>query len=128
MLTVPVLAGAQSVSCPLLLNEGAVEVPRPPPGWVGSSPGQARLTGGGVMSGHPKLMNYLKPADVKKVKAGSITTWLFTAGEERWLYCAYGSTSIQIAKRLDDAGTECSLVVKDDRWGGIAEMTAVCKR
>lgn len=53
MLATPALVAAQGVTFPLLLPDRAVEVAHPPAGWLGSSNGPARLTGGGLISGHP---------------------------------------------------------------------------
>jgi len=128
ILATPALVAAQDLSCPLLLPDRAVEVAHPPAGWLRSSNGPARLTGGGLMSGHPTLRGYDKPAQIKKMKGGRVSTWSFVAGEEKWFYCAYGSTAIQLSKRMDDAATECSVVAKDDKLGGLAEMTVACKR
>lgn len=124
----PAIAAAQRVSCPLVLPEGSIEVTHPPAGWLGSSPSLARLGGGGVMSGHPKQMQYLAPAATKKVKNSRLVTWHFDTGEEKWLWCSYGTIAVQIAKRLDDAATECTLTVKEERPGVIADMTVSCKR
>lgn len=127
-LVAPALATAQGVTCPLLLPGRAVEVTHAPAGWLGSSNGPARLTGGGMMSGQPSQLGYDKPAQISKVKGARVSTWSFAAGEEKWFYCAYGSTAIQLSRRLDYAATECSVVAKDDKLGGLAEITATCKR
>jgi hypothetical protein len=125
-LLLPALAFAQSADCPLMLPQGSIEVPRPPVGWIGSSPTLAKLTGGGVMSGHPKLMQYLVPDETKKIKGGSRTTWRFQPGEEKWLYCTYGTQAVQIAKRMDDKASQCTVVWREE-GGEVIGMTAVCK-
>jgi hypothetical protein len=122
----PAIAAAQTASCPLTLPEGSVAVVREPNGWLGSSPSSARLDGGGMLSGHPKEMQYLVPDGSRKVKGGS-TTWTFQSGQEKWLYCVYGTSAIQIAKRMDDKATRCLVTRKEERQGVVVEMTAVCK-
>jgi hypothetical protein len=128
ILLVPAVALGQTVSCPSVLPQGSVEVVRTPPGWFGFSPSQSRLDGGGMMSGPPQQMAYLVPASSRKVKgAGIATGWQFAAGEEKWLYCTYGTNAIQVAKRMDDKTTECTMTSREERKGVIAELTAVCK-
>jgi hypothetical protein len=116
----------QQIACPLILPEGSIAVTHPPAGWLGSS-SLLRLTGGGVMRGHPQLMQYLVPAGSKKTKAGTTLTYAFDAGEEKWIWCTYGGTgAVQISKRMDDAASECALTYKETRRDGITEMYAAC--
>jgi len=115
------------VSCPLTLPREALTV-RPAPGWTGYTPSLMRLTGFGMMAGPPQSMSYLVPSGSRKIKGGAASTWQFGVGEEKWLYCTYGGSSvIQIAKRLDDAATECTLTHKESKLDGITEMAAVCR-
>ena len=117
----------EATTCPLVLPKTTVEV-NPPTGWVGYSPSIVRLTGYGMMAGPPDTMTYLRPSETKKLKNGSFSTWLFSKGEERWMYCTYGdSSAIQISRRLADYATECTLSKNRDKFGSIAEMTVACK-
>ncbi len=59
-------------------------------------------------------MTYLVPTESKKRKNGSVNTWLFSKGEERWM-------------RLAEDATECNLSYKRDKFGSIGEMTVACK-
>jgi hypothetical protein len=126
-LLTPAVAVAQTVSCPLTLEEGSIVVARPPAGWLGTSPSLARLTAGGVMRGHPTLMQYLVPNGSRKVKGGSVISWEFDAGDEKWLWCSYGTNALQVAKRMDDPATLCEVTVKEARRGVISEMIAECR-
>jgi hypothetical protein len=127
LLALPAVAVAQTASCPLTMPQGSVGVVHAPPGWYGFSPSLARLDGGGMMSGPPKQMGYLVPASTRKTKSGGVASWQFEAGEEKWLYCSYGTDAIQVAKRMDDKATECTVTSREERKGAIVELTAACK-
>jgi hypothetical protein len=117
----------QKASCPLVLQQEAIDV-HAPAGWKGYSSTIMRLTGYGMMAGPPESMTYLVPAGSKKLKRGAVTTWRFGAGDEKWMYCTYdGSAAIQISRRLDDGATVCELSNKKDEHGSIGEMVAVCR-
>lgn len=122
----PAVALAQQVSCPLTLSEGSIKVERAPAGWHGFSR-LARLQSAGMMYGHPSQFGYLIPSDSKKLKGGTVDTWEFRAGDEKWLWCGYGSEVIQLAKRMDDSATRCSITGKEERPGVYSEIMAVCK-
>jgi hypothetical protein len=124
---VPALAFGQKASCPITLPQGSVAVVRAPQGWLGFSPSLARIDGAGMMSGPPKEIGYLVPSGTRKTQRGTISTWTFSAGEEKWLYCSYGTSAVQIGKRMDDSATVCELSYKKDEHGNIGEMVAVCK-
>lgn len=118
---------SDTIACPLILPKTSVGV-KAPTGWTGYSPAIVRLTGYGMMAGPPDSMTYLVPSESKKLKDGSVSTWLFSKGEERWMYCTYdASGAIQISRRLADDATECSLSYKRDKFGSIGEMIVACK-
>lgn len=123
----PILAVAQTVTCPESLPEGAVEVKRPPDGWVASSTNVIRLDGGGMMSGDPRQMQYLVPASSRKVPGGGSSAWNFDRGEQKWLYCTYGKMAVQLATRMDDTSTSCEVTVKYGQKNAIVGITAVCR-
>lgn len=123
----PMLASAQQESCPLLLPEGAITVARPPAGWVTGPKSLVRLTGAGVMRGPPHGMAYLVPSGDRKIKGGHVTTFAFQPGEEKWLWCEYGTAATQIARRMSDAATTCALTTKEERRGVYTEVKVVCK-
>ena len=118
-------AGAEPVSCPLTLPADALTV-RAPTGWHGSSPMLLRLTGGAVIRGHPDGLGYLVPFKSTLSKQGSIQTFVFEPGEERWLWCSYGRGSPQLAKRLTNEGTECTVTRKESKSEGVTAITAKC--
>ncbi|HZV65083.1 MAG TPA: STY0301 family protein [Telluria sp.] len=121
------VAGADRVACPILLDEGTVAVVRPPAGWLGTSHSIMRLTGGGIMRGHPDQMAYLVPSASKRTKGGGITTWTFESGEKRWLWCSYGgSGAIQLSKRLDDSAGDCSVHFRTAEKDQIVDLYAAC--
>ncbi len=128
LMATPMLSHAQrEESCPLLLPEGAIMVARPPAGWIPGPKSLVRLTGAGVMSGPPERMGYLVPSGDKKIKGGHMTTFVFDPGEEKWLWCEYGTAATHIAKRMDDAATRCELTSKEERRGVYSEVKVVCK-
>ncbi len=122
----PALACAQHAECPLILPEGAIEIKQAPAGWLASSPSLTRLTGGGMLSGPPKEMAYLVPAASKAIKGRSKEVWHFDAGEQKWLYCSYGTAALQLSKRMDDAATECTITTREERKGVIVSLAADC--
>jgi hypothetical protein len=127
LIAVPAFAQAQRESCPLLLPEGAIAVTRPPAGWTPGPRTLVRLSGAGVMSGKPERMGYLIPSEGRKIKGGHVTSYIFDAGEEKWLWCEYGTSATQIAKRMNDAATACEVTTKEERRGVYTEVTAACK-
>jgi hypothetical protein len=125
---VPLLAAAQTSSCPAELPKGSIDVARTAPaGWVASAPSLVRLDGGGMLSGPPDQMAYLVPASSRKLKGGGASTWNFEPGEQKWLYCYYGGITVQLSKRMDDKATRCELTTKTDETKAITGITAVCK-
>lgn len=123
----PALASAQHAECPLILPEGAIDIKQAPAGWLATSPSLARLTGGGMLSGPPKDMAYLVPAASKAIKAGSKEIWHFDSGEQKWLYCSYGTAALQLSKRMDDAASECTITTREERKGVIASLAVDCR-
>lgn len=116
------------LACPASLPAEALLV-RAPDGWTGHSPSIMRLSGAGMMAGPPESMTYLVPDNTKRVKGGTVSTWSFVEQSERWLYCFYsGSSSIQISRRLNNAGTECSIRFQDSKLGGIDAAVASCSK
>jgi hypothetical protein len=86
-----------------------------------------RLTGGGIMRGHPDQMGYLVPFASKRTKNGGVTTWTFEPGEERWLWCNYGGTgAIQLSKRLEDSVGNCSITFRTAEKNQIVDLYASC--
>lgn len=54
----------------------------------------------------------------------SIRTFVFKAGEEKWLWCSYGP--FQLSTRLPDAASECSFVYVDNKREWMTGGVAVC--
>ena len=126
LLALAATPAAEPLSCPLTLAAEALTV-RAPSGWYGSAPTFLRLQGGAVMRGHPDKEGYLVPNGIRKIKGGTVQTYAFDAGEERWLWCAYGAGSPQLAKRLVDTATECAVTTRETKQDGVTETTAVCR-
>jgi hypothetical protein len=127
LLAAPALASAQRESCPLLLPEGGIVVARPPTGWTAGPESLVRLSGAGVKRGPAQGFAYLVPNGDRKINGGYVTTYEFDAGEEKWLWCEYGTAATQIAKRMGNAATKCEVTSKEERRGVYTEVTAVCK-
>lgn len=119
-------AAADNTSCPLELPAESISI-RAPAGWLGTVPALLRLADAGVMLGHPGAKGYLVPDRSTSSKSGGTRTYLFAAGEERWLWCAYGSLSPQLARRLSDANTECTLTYQEGEYTGITQMDVSCR-
>lgn len=120
-------AADHSAECPLTLPEASVSVSAPT-GWVGgSSRTFVRLTEYGMMAGAPETMTYLVPSRSKEGIIKGASTWVFAAGDEKWLYCRYGGSNvIQVAKRLNDAATSCTITRTSDKRGAITRAAAAC--
>lgn len=127
LLALPFAVAAEpEISCPLILQNDAVTV-HAPTGWTGYNPSFVRLTGFGMMAGPPDSMTYLVPIKTDKTKGVGVQKWIFGGDDEKWLYCTYdGGGAIQISKRMPDSATECSIIYKDAKLGGVAEMHASC--
>lgn len=127
---IPMISGAAlsgPVVCPLILEEGAVKIVRPPNGWIGTSPSLARLTSGGLMRGHPDQIAYLRPQKTTISKSGGTASNEFEAGEEKWLWCGYGGTgALQLSKRLPDSATECTVTHQATKRDGLVRLSAEC--
>lgn len=125
LLAAPAITCAQTVSCPLTIAEGTVDV-KAPIGWQASS-ALAHLGSAGMTRGHPRQLGYLVPTTAKKAKGRDIDFWTFDKGEEKWLWCGYGREVIQLTKRMDDRATRCEMTGKEDRPGVYIEITLICK-
>lgn len=117
---------ADPIFCPTTLPSEALTV-RAPPGWHGSAPTFLRLQGGAVMRGHPDKEGYLVPNGSKRIKGGTVQTYIFDEGEERWLWCAYGAGSPQLAKRLVDTTTQCAVTIRETKQDGVTETMVTCR-
>lgn len=127
MLLISGTASSTPVTCPLILDEGAIQIVRPPMGWVATSHSLARLTSGGLLRGHPDRIAYLRPEKTTSFTGGGTASNEFNSGEEKWLWCGYGGTSaLQLSKRLPDSATECTLTHKETNRDGIVEISAEC--
>lgn len=123
----PMIAAAQTESCPLTLPAEALTV-RAPAGWTGYTPSFVRLTGYGMMAGPPESMTYLAPPGSRKLKGSVAASWRFGGGDEKWLYCTYDSSStIQISKRMHDAAKVCELSHTEDAYRNIKGMRVTCR-
>jgi hypothetical protein len=79
-----------------------------------------------MMAGPPETMTYLVPARSKSDKGIGSSTWKFAAGDEKWLYCRYGASVIQVAKPLDGAATSCTVNHTSDKRGAITRAAVGC--
>lgn len=120
------LALAEPVSCPLALDAGAVRVAHVPRGWEPVPTQGMRLTNGGLIRGAPAEWGYLRPTRTGTTKGGHSASNEFVAGEEKWLWCGYGGADVQIAKRLPDAATVCT-VTSRKADGAVMELRADCR-
>ncbi len=96
-----------TAACPAALHGETVTV-RAPSGWRGASQPVIRLVAAGMMAGPPESRADLVPYRQRRIKHGTALTWVFDGGE-KWFVCAYGSSAVQIAKRLDDSTTQCTV-------------------
>ena len=119
-------AAELSANCPLTLEAEAVSV-RAPAGYIGSLPREVRLSAGGVMRGPPNSMGYLIPSSTKKSKAVTTQTYVFDEGNEKWLWCTYGDSPLQLAKRLSDAATVCTVAFEENKHGNIVRLDVTCR-
>lgn len=119
-------ARAEPVACPLFLDEGAVRVVGYPRGWTPVPAQQVRLSSGGLLRGPPSEWGYLRPDRTRTVKDGGSASNEFAAGEEKWLWCGYGGGALQIAKRLPDAATMCTVTHRATKRDEVTAMSATC--
>lgn len=104
------LAGDMSASCPLRLAGTVVKADKPVEGWITTVAEQLHLTGAGMLAGAPETKMYLVPQKDTK----TTQTYAFSKGEgERWLWCSYGGAGgIELARKLDDKATTCTITSK----------------
>ncbi len=123
---IPVMAfaGDMSASCPHSLPAEAITV-HAPSGWVGSSQPVVRLVSAGMTAGPPSMRADIVPYKQVRIKNGSATTWVFD-GEEKWFRCSYGSSAVQISKRMDDAATQCTVRHTADGNPTVASAAVEC--
>ena len=121
-------AADASAQCPLTVADTSMTM-HAPAGWVGStSQAVLHLSEFGMMAGAPETMTYLVPNSRNRGKAGASSTWVFAAGDEKWLYCRYGATGlVQLSKRLDDAATSCTITSTSDKRGAVTCATVACE-
>lgn len=112
-------------SCPMTLAADALSV-RAPAGWHGSAPTFLRLTGSGVMRGHPDEKGYLVPDSTHSEGGRRTVSFSFDPGDEKWLWCVYGTGSPQLAKRLSDAANQCNVSTRRSKTGSIEQMEVTC--
>lgn len=121
------LALADPIACPLTLGDGDVQVARAPTGWTPVPAQGVRLSSGGLLRGRPEDWGYLRPERSKSTPGGGWSSNAFAPGEEKWLWCGYGGAgALQIAKRLPDAATVCTVTHKSTKQDGIVELSATC--
>lgn len=119
------IAALAAVVCPATLP--GVRANEVPAGWKAFPPASVRLAGGGLLRGDPSREVYLR-GDSEKTRSGSISVSDFAPGEEKWLWCGYGGTSaLQIAKRLPDSATVCTVTYKATQRDGITAIDATCR-
>ncbi|MDB5935952.1 MAG: hypothetical protein JWQ01_3296 [Massilia sp.] len=79
------------------------------------------------MHGSPADEAILTPGVVRKIRGGTTDTKEFPGGEEKWLWCEYGSGALKIAKRLPDTATVCTVTRKETKRDGVTEISAECR-
>lgn len=128
LLLIAGLTLAAPVECPLVLGDGAVQVARPPSEWTAVPSQAVRLSSGGLLRGRPEDWGYLRPERTLTNSGGESSSNDFAPGEEKWLWCGYGGAgALQIAKRLPDAATVCTVTHKATKRDGIVRMFATCR-
>jgi hypothetical protein len=119
---------AEPIACPIMLDDGSARVVRYPRGWEPVPAQGVRLSSGGLIRGRPSDWGYLRPVRTVKTAAGGTASNDFARGEEKWLWCGYGGAgALQIAKRLPDAATICTVTHKESKLAGITELSAACR-
>lgn len=101
------VAGEMTASCPSSLPAEAIAI-HSPQGWIGSSQPVVRLVSASMTAGPPSMRADVVPYKQVRIKNGTATTWVFD-GEEKWFRCSYGSSAVQLSKRLDDSATQCTV-------------------
>ena len=86
------------------------------------------LTSAGMLSGAPEQEAYLVPVTSSHRNSGAADAWILAAGSEKWLWCGYGSETVKLFRRMDDAATRCDLVSRQERTGMYREMRLHCRR
>ena len=123
LLTAHARAAPEKTFCPLRVPAAAVTM-QAPEGWLASSPTDLLLSGGGIISGAPAERGVLIPESMKKAKHGNEERYLVSG--EKWFFCNYGRTRLQLVKRMNDDAEECTIVYTEGRGQTIKSMYAYC--
>lgn len=123
-IAMPISALAEPVACPLLLP--GARASEAPAGWKVVPPTAVRLADAGLMRGDPSRQAYLRGND-KQTRNGSSSVSEFAAGEEKWLWCGYADGSVQIARRLPDAATVCTVTHETVTGKVIVSIRTTCR-
>jgi hypothetical protein len=110
-----------TASCPVVLTEDMLKPGRQVAGWV-TMPSQQHLAGAGMLEGPPEREGYRIPD--KQAKGTQMFVFAKDDGQ-RWLWCGYGG--MQLAKRLDDKATSCTITTKTKKPENSLSAVVVCR-
>jgi hypothetical protein len=118
------LAAGMSVSCPLRIPGNVVKADKPVEGWTTTVAEQLHLSGAGMLAGAPATKTYLVPQNDTR----TAQTYSFTQGDgERWVWCSYGGGSVELARKLNDKATSCTITTKTTKADNTFSASVVCK-
>lgn len=116
-----VSAAQVEAQCPGIVPATAIKPDRPVADWVTAVPGQMHLRGAGMTAGGPETKTYLVPDKTTK----SVQTFMFATGEERWIFCDYGS--VELFRKVGEGANSCTITTKTTKPAGMLSALVVCK-
>lgn len=122
-------AGGQ-VECPPTLQVQAMSLVDVPVGFTPVEPvGLVRLSGGNLYDGPPQQEAALKPFSQQTTKQTRSVTWKLQGEypDGKWFSCDYAQGTLRIARRLEDASTECQMLAKPIAPAGQLSIVLLCK-
>jgi hypothetical protein len=119
-----VRAAEMTAECPSRIPGTVVKQNQPIDGWTVKVAEQLHLSGSGMLAGAPETETYLVPSRQTK----DTHTYGFNKGDgERWLWCRYGGAGgVELAKRLDDKATTCTITNKTKKRENTMTASVSC--
>jgi len=130
LLASPTRAAEQHIECPARYPVEVIKLPETGKWDTGLVMGQLPLEGGGMATGPLARRAELRGSE-RKIKSGFETRFGFNRNEdppEKWFLCYYGAGgSVQLAQRVADTTTECTLTHEKKKFPHEPKIQVSCQ-
>lgn len=118
-------AAEMTASCPSRIPGNVVKPNQALNGWTTTVAEQLHLSAAGMLAGPPDTKAYLVPQ--KRTEHTHMYTFEVGSGE-RWFWCSYGSAGgVELARRLDDRATRCTITSRTRKLDSTMSAAVVCE-